>query len=243
MRLSKIVLLALTATLMTAGMAAADIIRTDTTYDGSPLDMSDTLAIDVYLDCECVGGGADASGYLIVQMVVPYDESILTYEDGLSLPAGGGLPAPDTEPGIVIFGAEDGNRNLLITQGAYGDAYYSATGGPHMPLQEGGAVLLFYSAKGLTTGAGSRAGGEAFLGQLVFSVAATGSNTSLGIEQPNGETWMLSLSADRGNAFLADTDITISAPTAVSTVPEPGIAGSSVAVMLTLYGLYARRRN
>jgi hypothetical protein len=55
MRLIKIVLLSLAALLVVAASANAEIIRLETTYSSTALDVNDTVNIDVYLDCECAG--------------------------------------------------------------------------------------------------------------------------------------------------------------------------------------------
>jgi hypothetical protein len=175
MRLLTINLLAAVALLLSVSIASADTIRLDTTYgSGTELvGVSDFIAVDVYLDCDCAGGAGDPSDLVLVQFSVVFDPTILTYEPALSAPnqVPGG-PAGTTDPGIVIFGVEGGAKNMLILGGTEGDSYYAGGGGPHglWPGDPGRAVMS-YQSKGFVP---TRAGGEWYVGTLVFHVTGTG---------------------------------------------------------------------
>jgi hypothetical protein len=104
---------------------------------------------------------------------VTYDPSILTYDPTASLPNSVPVYGGTNEPGVVVFGGQGGARGLVILGGTPADTYYSAGGPPHLDFQSG-RVLIFYTSKGLTSGTGTRAGGEWYLGTLNFNVSGLG---------------------------------------------------------------------
>jgi hypothetical protein len=244
MRLIKIVLLSLTALLVTAAAANADIIRLDTAYDGSPLALNDTFSVDVYLDCECAGAGSgDPSDYLIVQFDLTFDDPVLSYAIASSSPTGAPpVNGGTSEPGVEVFGNQGKAGGLIILGGTPSSAYYSASGGPHQSDSSSpdDTVLLLYTSKQLGNGIGSSAGGEWFLGNLVFQVDATGSSTTISLREAIGEAFVIAF--EDGSLFDLN-DITLQGDNInVLTVPEPTLAGGSIAVLLALYGVHARRR-
>jgi hypothetical protein len=183
MRLLTINVLAAVVLFFGASIASADILRLDTTYGSSTqvLGLSDTLNVDVYLDCECVGpGGGDPSDYVIIQFSVLFDPTILSYDLTRSSPNDPtGQPQPGTnEPGIVIFGKQGKATGAVILGGSPADTYYTAKGEPHILLSPG-RVLIFYTSKGLTTGSGTALGGEWFVGTLNFQVAGLGAPSGI----------------------------------------------------------------
>jgi hypothetical protein len=183
MRLTKILLLALASllTIASVGNAApedSESARLETLYDGTPLNNGESLVVDLYHDCDCDGGLIDPSDYVIFQYSVTYDPSFLTYDDTASTPNSDPVSGGTNEPGIIIFGNQGAARGLVILGGTPADTYYSAGGGPHLDFQPG-RVLIFYTSKGLTSGTGTRAGGEWYLGTLNFHVTGLGAPSPL----------------------------------------------------------------
>jgi hypothetical protein len=246
MRLIKILLLALASLLTIASVGNAipggtESARLETLYDGTALNNGESLLVDLYHDCECLGGtSGEASDYVIFQFSVTFDSSMLSYNPDNSFPNDPtGNPQPGiSDPGIIIFGKQGKATGLVILGGTPADTYYTAKGGPHTLLSPG-RILIFYTSKGLLTGTGTGQGGEYFVGGLSFDAASASAGSSdivveylpddL-IEYSNG------VQLDSAN-FNASGDVT------VNVVPEPAAAGASLAVLLTLYGVHARRRN
>jgi hypothetical protein len=175
MRISMINFLTVIALFFSASIASADILRLDTTFASSSdfLGLSETINVDVYLDCECAGGGGgEPSDYVIIQFSVLFDPTVLSYNPGASLPNNPtGNPQPGTnDPGIVIFGKQGKAAGAVILGGSAADTYYTAKGGPHQELggPGSGRVLIFYTSKKLLTGEGTILGGEFYLGTLNF---------------------------------------------------------------------------
>jgi hypothetical protein len=244
MRLTKILLLALASllTIASVGNAApedSESARLETLYDGTPLNNGESLVVDLYHDCDCGGGLIDPSDYVIFQYSVTYDPSFLTYDDAASTPTGAPPVMGGTnEPGVIIFGAQGGARGLVILGGTPADTYYSATGPPHLDFQPG-RVLIFYTSKGLTSGSGTRQNGEWFLGGLSFDVdSASAGSTDITIEFLADDIIEYS-----NGVQLLGANFNLSGDVTVNMVPEPAAAGASLAVLLTLYGVHARRRN
>lgn len=242
MRLIKIVLLSLAALLVVATSANAEIIRLDTTYAGTALNVSDTVNIDVYLDCECAGGAGDPSDYLGIQFNLEFDDAVLSYDSASSTPNSAPVNGGTSELGVEIFGNQGKAAGMLINGGVASTPYYSAGGGPHQPDAQApdSTVLFLYISKQIATQLGPNVGGEWLMGNIVLQVDATGTSSNVTIGTPVGETFLFAFE-DTSTLDLAGT--TVQGEFTVLTVPEPTIAGGSLAVLLTLYGLHARRRN
>jgi hypothetical protein len=100
-------------------------------------------------------------------------------------------------------------------------------------------VLIFYTSKGLTSGTGTRQNGEWFLGGLSFDVdSAAAGSTDITIEYLSDDLIEYS-----NGVQLLGANFNLSGDVTVNMVPEPAAAGASLAVLLTLYGVHARRRN
>jgi hypothetical protein len=244
MRLIKILLLALASllTIASVGNAApedSESARLETLYDGTALNNGESLIVDLYHDCDCNGGLLDPSDYVIFQYSVTFDESMLSYDAAASNPTGAPpVSGGTTEPGVVIFGNQGGARGAVILGGTPADTYYSGSGGPHTLFQPG-RVLIFYTSKGLASGTGTRVGDESYLGGLSFDAnSASAGSTDITIEYLSDD-----LIEYTNGVQLQPADFHPSGDVTVNVVPEPAAAGASLAVLLTLYGVHARRRN